>query len=162
MRDGEPVQTFTAIGEIAEGEPESFDMGSGFVPYRRAVRFYTSSDAPIRPLLPLLSFTRGRPNWGMELASARINDPVEHASVWICYGITVDIATGLAPARALYLGQRARDRHGARPEMASTARDPVGAAFLSLSCTLIRWGAIGLIWYERDRIAIDRLLVPTE
>jgi EVE domain len=65
MRGGEPTQAFTAIGELAEGEPEPFDMGRGFVPYRRAVRFYTSSDAPIRPLLPLLSFSRGRPNWGM-------------------------------------------------------------------------------------------------
>jgi hypothetical protein len=46
MRDGEPVQAFTAIGEIAEGEPEPFGMGGGFVPFRRAVRFYTSFDAP--------------------------------------------------------------------------------------------------------------------
>jgi hypothetical protein len=65
MRDGEPVQAFTAIGEIAEGEPATFDMGNGLVPYRRAVRFYTASDAAIRPLLPALSFTRARPNWGV-------------------------------------------------------------------------------------------------
>jgi hypothetical protein len=65
MRDGEPVQAFTAIGEIAEGEPEPFDTGGGFVPFRRAVRFYTSFDAPIKPLLPLLLFTRGRRNWGV-------------------------------------------------------------------------------------------------
>jgi hypothetical protein len=65
MRDGEPVQAFTAIGEIAEGEPQALDMGGGFVPFRRAVRFYTSFDAPIKPLLPLLSFTRGGRNWSM-------------------------------------------------------------------------------------------------
>jgi EVE domain len=65
MRDGGPLQAFTAIGEVAEGEPEQFDMGGGFVPFRRAVRFYAASDAPIRPLLPVLSFTRDRPNWGM-------------------------------------------------------------------------------------------------
>jgi hypothetical protein len=65
MREGEPLQAFTAIGEVGKGEPEPFDMGGGFVPFRRAVRFYAASDAPIRPLLPLLSFTRDRPNWGM-------------------------------------------------------------------------------------------------
>ena len=65
MGDGEPLQAFTAIGEISEDEVERFDMGGGFVPFRRAVRFYAASDAPIRPLLPLLSFTRDRPNWGM-------------------------------------------------------------------------------------------------
>jgi hypothetical protein len=65
MGDGESVQAFTAVGEIAEGQPEPFDMGGDFVPYRRKVRFYAASDAPIRPLLPLLSFTRDRPNWGM-------------------------------------------------------------------------------------------------
>ena len=67
MNEGEPLQAFTAIGEVSAGEPYPFDMGGGFVPYRRAVRFYRASDAPIRPLLPILSFTRGRPNWGMLL-----------------------------------------------------------------------------------------------
>lgn len=64
-RDGEPVQAFTAIGEIAESDAYPFDMGGGFVPYRRAVRFYASVEAPIRPLLPLLSFARDRRDWGL-------------------------------------------------------------------------------------------------
>jgi hypothetical protein len=38
-------------------------MGGGFVPYRRSVTFYKASDAPILPLLPLLSFTRDRLQW---------------------------------------------------------------------------------------------------
>jgi EVE domain len=67
MRDGAPIQVFTAIGEVASGEPEPHDMGSGFVPYRRSVTFYKASDAPINPLLPLLSFTRDRPQWGIAL-----------------------------------------------------------------------------------------------
>lgn len=65
MGEGDPVQAFTAIGEIAEAEPEPFDMAGGFVPYRRAVKFYVVREAPIRPLLQRLSFTRERPNWGM-------------------------------------------------------------------------------------------------
>ena len=67
MRDGAPVQAFTAIGEVAAGEPEPHDMGGGFAPYRRNVTFYKASDAPIKPLLPLLSFTRDRPQWGVVL-----------------------------------------------------------------------------------------------
>jgi hypothetical protein len=65
MRDREVVQAFTAIGEIAKGEAYPFDMGGGFVPYRRAVQFHNSLEAPIRPLLPRLSFTQDRRDWGM-------------------------------------------------------------------------------------------------
>ena len=67
MRDGEPIQAFTAIGEVAAGEPEPHDMGGGFVPYRRSVTYYKASEAPIQPLLSVLSFTRGRPQWGIVL-----------------------------------------------------------------------------------------------
>jgi hypothetical protein len=84
MGDGEPVQSFTAIGEVLEGEPEPFDMGGGFVPYRRKVRFLAAADAPIRPLLPLLSFTRDRPNWGMVLRRGLF--PIETAD----YGLIAE------------------------------------------------------------------------
>jgi hypothetical protein len=67
VRDGAPVQAFTAIGEVAAGEPEAHDMGGGFVPYRRCVKYYKASDAPIQPLLPLLSLTRDRQKWGIVL-----------------------------------------------------------------------------------------------
>jgi EVE domain len=65
LNEGAPLQAFTAIGEVAEGEITRLDMGKGFVPYRRAVKFYAASEAPIRPLLPRLALTRGRANWGM-------------------------------------------------------------------------------------------------
>ena len=65
MNEGEPVQAFTAIGEIAEGEPYVGEMGGGGVQAtRRDVRFLEARDAPIRPLLDTLSFTRGRASWG--------------------------------------------------------------------------------------------------
>jgi hypothetical protein len=67
MRDGAPVRAFTAIGEVAAEEPAPHDTGGGFVPYRRSVTFYKASDAPILPLLPLLSFTRDRRQWGTAL-----------------------------------------------------------------------------------------------
>lgn len=64
MAEGDPVQAFTAIGEIRAGEPYPFDMGDGFVPFRKDVRFFPAREAPIRPLLDRLSFTRGRKSWG--------------------------------------------------------------------------------------------------
>jgi hypothetical protein len=64
MGAGAPVQSFTAIGIVADREPYTFDMGGGFVPTRRDVDFLAGHDAPIRPLLDTLSFTKGRKSWG--------------------------------------------------------------------------------------------------
>jgi EVE domain len=64
MGEGEPVQAFVAIGKIKPGEPYEGDMGGGFHPTRRDVAFLKSKDAPIRPLLDVLSFTKGRTSWG--------------------------------------------------------------------------------------------------
>lgn len=60
MREGEPVQAFTAIGRIREGEPYAGDMGGSFHPIRRDVDFLVAREAPIRPLLDDLAFTRGQ------------------------------------------------------------------------------------------------------
>lgn len=67
FRGGETLQSFTAIGVVAEGEPYPFDMGGGFVPYRRDVHWLTAQEAPIRPLLDQLEFTAGQRNWGYAL-----------------------------------------------------------------------------------------------
>jgi hypothetical protein len=64
MDDGEIVQAFTAIGQILEGEPYCFDMGNGFVPYRRNVQFLPAQAAPIRLMLEKLSFIKNKQSWG--------------------------------------------------------------------------------------------------
>jgi hypothetical protein len=64
MNAGDPVQAFTAIGKIADGEPYVGEMGGGMQATRRDVRFLKATEAPIRPLLDDLSFTRGRSSWG--------------------------------------------------------------------------------------------------
>jgi len=64
MGAGEAVQAFTAIGEVLPGEVYEGSMGGGVVPARRDVRFFEATDAPIRPLLDRLSFTKGRTSWG--------------------------------------------------------------------------------------------------
>jgi hypothetical protein len=64
MGAGEAVQAFTAIGEVLPGDVYEGNMGGAFMPARRDVRFYDAKDAPIRPLLESLSFTKGRTSWG--------------------------------------------------------------------------------------------------
>jgi len=61
------LQAFTAIGTVKDGEPYRVDMGQGFKPYRRDVTWAKAKEAPIRPLLDSLAFTRGKPNWGYQL-----------------------------------------------------------------------------------------------
>ncbi len=63
MKEGEPVQAFTAIGQIREGEPYAFEMAPGLIPHRRDVDFRPCEDAPIRPLLQKLSFIHDETRW---------------------------------------------------------------------------------------------------
>ncbi len=62
-----PYRAFTTIGIVAEGGPYPFDMGGGFVPWRRDVRWAAAVDAPIAPLLQRLDFSAGTRNWGQQL-----------------------------------------------------------------------------------------------
>lgn len=64
MQEGEVLQAFTAIGQVLPGEPYDFDMGGGFIPYRRDVKFIHAIDAPIRSLLNELSFIKNKQSWG--------------------------------------------------------------------------------------------------
>jgi predicted RNA-binding protein len=64
MNGGNIVQSFTALGEILDGDPYFFDMGNGFVPYRRDVRFIAAEEIPIRLLLDDLSFIKNKKSWG--------------------------------------------------------------------------------------------------
>ena len=64
MRAGAVVQAFVALGTILPGEPYRTEAAEGFRPYRRAVRYHRAREAPIRPLLATLSFTRSHDHWG--------------------------------------------------------------------------------------------------
>jgi len=58
-----PLQAFTAIGKVADNEIWQADEGE-FKPFRRRVQYFKGHDAPIRPLLDVLSLTAGKTNWG--------------------------------------------------------------------------------------------------
>lgn len=58
------LKSFTAIGTVLPSEPYRFDMGGGFVPFRRDVGWWPAEETPIRPLLDRLELTAGVRNWG--------------------------------------------------------------------------------------------------
>jgi hypothetical protein len=64
MRAGEPIQAFTAAGQVADAAPTQVDMGGGFRPWRRRIEWQLTSEAPIRPLIGDLAFIRDKQRWG--------------------------------------------------------------------------------------------------
>ena len=54
----------TAIGIAKDQEPYPIDLGEGFCPFRRDVKWLKALDAPIAPLLEKLEFAAGKRNWG--------------------------------------------------------------------------------------------------
>ncbi len=58
------LQSFVSIGVAQPGEPYEFDMGNGFVPWRRDVAYVPSHEAPILPLLDAFEFIEDRNRWG--------------------------------------------------------------------------------------------------
>ncbi len=62
--DGEPLQAFTAIGQVKDEELYQVEMAPGFVPWRRNVEFHDCHKTPIKPLLGDLSFIKDKTHWG--------------------------------------------------------------------------------------------------
>jgi hypothetical protein len=64
MNGVELCQQFTAIGEVIDDAPYQVDMGGGFKPFRRNVRYFDAMDVDIRPLIPILPFIKNKTSWG--------------------------------------------------------------------------------------------------
>ena len=62
--DGAPLQAFTAIGRIADGEIIQARLDPDFHPFRRPVEYLPAHDAPIKPLIDDLTFIRNKQHWG--------------------------------------------------------------------------------------------------
>ena len=60
----EKLQAFTAIGRVTGEAVYPFDMGDGFVPFRRDVTFLDSAETPIVSLVSDLTFIRNKQQWG--------------------------------------------------------------------------------------------------
>jgi hypothetical protein len=93
FRDGERVQSFTAYGTVADGAIEQVDMGGGFRPYRRSVRWFSSRPAPIRPLLDKPGFALSGAGWGARLRYGLVEiDLASMAAIAAAMGISEDVA----------------------------------------------------------------------
>lgn len=64
MTGTEPLQAFTAIGQVAGDEIYQYKMSEDFVPYRRDVTYYKCAETPIVPLVNNLSFLPNKKQWG--------------------------------------------------------------------------------------------------
>lgn len=64
MGEKSPYQCFTAFGTIQSIAPYPFKMSEDFIPFRHDVAYCKTQDAPIRPLLPQLSFIKDKTKWG--------------------------------------------------------------------------------------------------
>jgi hypothetical protein len=67
FRGSDRLQCFTAFGWVLDGAIEQVDMGGGFRPHRRPVRWLEARPAPIRPLLDVPGFALSGPGWGARL-----------------------------------------------------------------------------------------------
>lgn len=62
--DGEPLQAFTAIGQVKDDKLYQVEMAPDFVPWRRDIMFYDCQETPIKPLIGDLHFIKDKTHWG--------------------------------------------------------------------------------------------------
>jgi hypothetical protein len=87
---GAPLQAFTAIGRVRERAIFQAD-GAEPRPFRREVEYLPARDAPIKPLLPELSFIRSKEHWGAAFRFGFVRVP-EHDFARIAAAMGRDFA----------------------------------------------------------------------
>jgi hypothetical protein len=88
---GAALRAFTAIGQVEGAEVYACDMGGGFVPYRRDVRYAEAREVRLDMIKSKLDFC-ARPNWGMALRRGHL--PLEAADF-----ATIAAAMGVRAAK---------------------------------------------------------------
>jgi DNA-binding MarR family transcriptional regulator/predicted RNA-binding protein len=81
LRDGEPLQAFTAIGRVLDEELYQAQQAPGFTPWRRNIEFLSGTEAPIRPLIDQLSFIKDKRRWGYMFRVGLFKIPQEDFAV---------------------------------------------------------------------------------
>lgn len=64
--NGQPLQAFTAIGQIADDDIVQVDMGGGFLPFRRRVNYAEAHEVSLQQLRHGLDLCAA-PDWGIAL-----------------------------------------------------------------------------------------------
>jgi hypothetical protein len=59
----ESCQRFTALGQVRDTRSIQVEQGPGFKPWRRGVKYVEVTEAPIRPLVDQLTFSRKKVAW---------------------------------------------------------------------------------------------------
>lgn len=77
LQDGEPLQSFTALGRVADEDLYQVELTPGFVPWRRNVEFVECAEAPIRPLIDQLTFIGDKQRWGYVFRRGLFEIPCE-------------------------------------------------------------------------------------
>ena len=95
---GEALRAFTAIGKVADDEVFKHDMGGGFVPFRRRVRYAAAREVPLADLKDSLDLC-ARPNWGMALRRGLLSlTSADFATIAHAMNLKVPDVTGPVPA----------------------------------------------------------------
>lgn len=88
---GAPLRAFTAIGQVAGTEVYPHDMGGGFVPHRRVVRYVAAKEVMLDVIKEKLELC-ARLNWGMALRRG-------HLALGASDFATIAAAMGVQPER---------------------------------------------------------------
>ncbi len=59
-----PCQEFITVGFVSGEEVYAYDIGNGFVPFRREIQYLKVKPVPIKPLLEKLNFIKNKKQWG--------------------------------------------------------------------------------------------------
>ncbi len=62
----DPLQAFTAIGEVADDKVYQHKMSEDFIPYRRNINWQKCKETPIAPLIATLDFIKNKSSWGYQ------------------------------------------------------------------------------------------------
>ena len=67
FRGGQRLQSFTAIGRVAAGDPFQVQVSPGVIAWRRRIEYLDAEEASILPLVPSLAFIPDKAQWAASL-----------------------------------------------------------------------------------------------
>ena len=91
---GAPLRAFTAIGQVEDDEVFAYDMGGGFVPFRRRVGYAAAQAVALDGLKDRLELC-ARASWGIALRRGHLELAMtDLATIAAAMGVALDAARG--------------------------------------------------------------------
>ena len=89
---GEALRNFTALGAVVDDAVFQHDMGGGFMPFRRRIRYAMAREISLATLKDQLDLC-AQPNWGMALRRGHLKlSPRDFATIAGAMGLTLSVA----------------------------------------------------------------------